>query len=85
VNYLDIPKRTRVRCTKAAASIDKIGDADMESTATAVMSALRGDSVVFQILDERPSWFFAKDGHASLRSVRNHPTHGQKLFASFRR
>ena len=28
MNYLDIPKRTRVRCTKAAASIDKIGDAE---------------------------------------------------------
>lgn len=28
MNYLDIPKRTRVRRTKAAVSIDKIGDAE---------------------------------------------------------
>jgi hypothetical protein len=52
-----------------------------------VIGALRGNFTVFQLLDERPSWFFPEGGHghSTLRSVRNSPTYGPKMFASFRR
>ena len=91
MTYSPIRKRTRTLCSKAAAKIEEICgggvDGEMGAVTKRVIAALRGNFTVFQLLDERPSWFFPEGGHghSTLRSVRNSPTYGPKMFASFRR
>ena len=59
---------------------------DLNATAQGIIDAFKGRGDVFWALDERP---FRYDGykaggyHSYLRIIRNSPTWGPKLFASF--
>ena len=73
---------------RLAAICRDIGDAPIDTWAPKIIDAMQGEGDVFMLLDERPGYFHGYSGpnayHSWLRTVRNSPVWGPRLFASMR-
>lgn len=81
-------------CDRTAQEIERLVAAassngtffDLDATAQGIIDAFKGRGDVFWALDGRPlryDGYKAGGYHSYLRSIRNSPTWGPKLFASF--
>lgn len=85
------------RCDRIGEAIAQIvrarqpgADIDLEAEAPPVIAALERDFSVFLALDERPGRYdgYGRPGragyHSLLRTIRNSPVWGPRMFATFR-